>query len=47
VPYYQNTYTHTAWSIGGVVTSYWGSFGGGAWEGPYHNPPMIRAGDCE
>jgi len=41
--------THTAWSTTGTITRYWGSFDsqGGNWQGPYENPPMIRAGDCE
>ena len=48
VPYFNGGTTHTAWSVGGTVTRYWGSFqgNGGNWQGPYTNPPMIRAGDC-
>lgn len=36
--------THTAWSTSGTVTRY---YGGMPWQGPYHNPPMIRAGNCK
>ena len=45
-PYTPKTNTRTTFALSGASTRYYGSFGGGPWQGPYTGAAMLRAGNC-